>query len=81
VGEKILSAFATSEKWLGLGGLDDQQVEIELLLDTADDNVRTAIADKHPANIVHPKIKMSKQWALHSTMFLMKSERHDIIFD
>ena len=46
---KALQAFATKEKWQGLGGMNGWRVEIELSLDTAADGVRTAVKDKLPA--------------------------------
>jgi hypothetical protein len=49
VAGKTLPAFSSKEKWHGTGGMDGQRVEIELLLDTAADGVRTAIEGKLPA--------------------------------
>ena len=42
----MLSAFATTEKWQGSGGLDGQRVEIKLSMDMVADGVLNAIADK-----------------------------------
>ncbi len=49
VAGKVISAFATAEKWLGSGGMDGRRVEIKYSVNTAGDCVRTAIEDMFPA--------------------------------
>ncbi len=46
---KVLAAFASAEKWSGMGGMDGRRVEIELSADTAAEAVHTMIADRFPA--------------------------------
>ncbi len=48
VAGKALQAFASKEKWQGLGGMDGRCMEIELSLDISADGVQTAVKDKLP---------------------------------
>ncbi len=48
VAGKVISAFATTEKWQGVGGMIGRREEIENSYNTAGDCVRQAIGDKLP---------------------------------
>jgi hypothetical protein len=48
VAEKVISTFATAEKWQGAGGMIGRREEIENSYDTAGDCVRQAIGEKLP---------------------------------
>jgi hypothetical protein len=67
VAGKVISAFATLDKWLGTGGMDGRRVEIETSADMAGDCVRTGIADKLPtsgklAQLATRMLKHTQQW-------------------
>jgi hypothetical protein len=45
---KVISAFATADKWLGFGGMNGRRVKIEHSVERARDCVRTGVEDRLP---------------------------------
>jgi hypothetical protein len=74
---KVLAAFASAEKWSGMGGMNGRRVEIELSADTAADAVRTMIADRLPVGPAGSQLAQLAQMMLeHTQQWLLMVHKH-----
>jgi len=74
VAGKMIGAFASAEKWAGLGGMDGRRVEIETSSKTAGDCVWTGIADNLPAG--SKLAQLATKMLEHTQSWLSKVNKH-----
>jgi hypothetical protein len=74
VAGKVISAFATAEKWQAVGGMIGRREEIKNSYNTAGDCVRQAIGDKLPGG---GKLAQLATWMLeHTQSWFQKVHKH-----
>jgi len=70
----VIGAFASAEKWAGMGGMDGCRVEMEMSSETAGDSVQMGIADKLPAG--SKLAQLATKLLEHTQSWLLKVNKH-----